>query len=117
MRIYITGSVGSGKSTLAKRASQRTGWPCYCLDEVVYEEDPTDSWGNKRRPEAEIERRFSEALGQENYIMEDAGRAQFAEGMARADQIVLLELPGWRFGKTFDETTGYDEIIMEECEK
>ena len=32
-------------------------------------------------------------------------------------EIVLLELPGWRFGKTFDETTGYDEIIMEECEK
>ena len=93
MRIYITGSVGSGKSTLAKRASKRTGWPYISLDEVVYEEDPTDSWGNKRRPEAEIERRFLEALEQENYIMEDAGRAQFAEGMARADQIVLLDLP------------------------
>ena len=93
MRIYITGSVGSGKSTLARRASERTGWPYVSLDEVVYEEDPTDSWGNKKRPEAEINRRFSEALELENCILEDAGRAQFEEGMARAKQIVVLDLP------------------------
>ena len=93
MRIYITGSVGSGKSTLAKRASERTGWPYVSLDEVVYEEDPTDSWGNKKRPEAEVFRRFSEALELENCILEDAGRAQFEEGMARADRIVVLDLP------------------------
>lgn len=93
MRIYITGSVGSGKSTLAKRASERTGWPYISLDEVVYEEDPTDSWGNKKRPEAEINRRFSEALELENCILEDAGRAQFEAGMARADRIVVLDLP------------------------
>ena len=93
MRIYITGSVGSGKSTLAKRASKRTGWPYISLDEVVYEEDPTDSWGNKKRPEAEINRRFSEALELENCILEDAGRAQFEAGMARADRIVVLDLP------------------------
>lgn len=93
MRIYITGSVGSGKSTLARKASARTGWPFYSLDEMVYQEDPTDSWGNRKRPEAEIAYRFSEALAQKNYIMEDAGRAQFEEGMARADQIILLDLP------------------------
>ena len=93
MRIYITGSVGSGKSTLARRASERTGWPYVSLDEVVYEEDPTDAWGNKKRPEAEVSRRFSEALRLENCILEDAGRAQFEEGMARAEQIVVLDLP------------------------
>ena len=49
MKLYIVGSVASGKSTLARYISQKTGIPCTHLDEVVYEEDPASSWGNKKR--------------------------------------------------------------------
>lgn len=93
MKIYIVGSVGSGKSTLARRASALTGIPCTHLDEVVYEEDPSDSWGNRKRPDEEVERRFRSVLQQEHYIMEDAGRSRFVDGMAQADRIVVLDYP------------------------
>ena len=48
MKWYITGPVGSGKSTLARRMSQILQIPCHHLDEVMYERDPTDSWGDKK---------------------------------------------------------------------
>ncbi len=93
MRIYIVGSVASGKSTLARRVSEKAGIPCYHLDEVVRVADPTAKpWGNRKRPEEEIERLFNEALAGE-YVMEDAGRERFLEGMRQADQVVLLEVP------------------------
>ena len=93
MKIYIVGSVGSGKSTLARRAAQITGIACTHLDEIVYEEDPTDSWGNKKRPEKEVEQRFRTILSQTHYIMEDAGRERLFDGMLQADQIVVLDYP------------------------
>ena len=93
MKIYIVGSVGSGKSTLARRAAKLTGIPCTHLDEVVYEEDPTDSWGNRKRPNEVIESTFRAVLLQEHYIMEDAGRERFADGMACADMVVVLDYP------------------------
>lgn len=93
MKIYIVGSVGSGKSTLARRAAEITGIPCTHLDEVVYEEDPTDSWGNRKRPDADAEAAFNAVLAKPHYIMEDAGRERFMEGMAQADSIVVLDYP------------------------
>ena len=93
MKLYIVGSVGSGKSTLARRASRITGIPCTHLDEVVYEEDPTDSWGNHKRPDDVIETTFRVVLSQEHYIMEDAGRERFIDGMAQADRIIVLDYP------------------------
>lgn len=91
MKIYLVGSVASGKTTLARRISQITGIPCAHLDEVVYVEDPTDSWGNTKRPIEERDRLFQGLLAQKEYLMEDAGRECFIEGMRQADQIVLLE--------------------------
>lgn len=101
MKLYIVGSVASGKSTLARRLSEKTGIPCFHLDAVVYASDPGSTWGNKKRPEAERERLFSEAL-QGDCILEDTGRACFLEGLRRADQIVVLELPLWvRYKRIF----------------
>lgn len=100
MRIYIVGSVASGKSTLARRVSEKAGIPCYHLDEVMRVADPSAKpWGNRKRPEAEIERLFNEALAGE-YVMEDNGRERFLEGMRRADQVVLLDIPlAIRYGR------------------
>jgi adenylate kinase family enzyme len=93
MKLYIVGSVASGKSTLARRISKITGIPCYHLDEIVYTPDPTDSWGNRKRPIEERDALFTDILTSEYYIMEDAGREYFTEGMKQADLIILLEIP------------------------
>lgn len=93
MKLYIVGSVASGKSTLARRISQKTGIPCTHLDQVVYVEDPTNSWGNRKRAVEERDRLFQNAIAGDHYIIEDAGRACFIEGMQRADEILLLEIP------------------------
>ena len=93
MRIYVTGSVGSGKSTYARRLSQRTGIPCVHLDEVVYEPDASAFWGNRKRPVQERDARFAAVIARKSWIIEDAGRACFEEGMARADRILVLDYP------------------------
>lgn len=93
MKIYITGPVGSGKSTLADRLAAATGTPCFHLDEVVHEPDPAARWGNRRRPEAERDARFASVLALPAWIVEDAGRACFAEGLRQAGRIVLLDPP------------------------
>lgn len=93
MRIYITGPVGSGKSTLARRIAGELGMECFHLDEVVYEADSTDIWGNRKRPIAERDAIFSGILDTENAVMEDAGRECFIRGMELADEVVLLDPP------------------------
>lgn len=92
MKIYITGSVASGKSTLARKLSAVSGILCWHLDDVVYEKDPTGEWGNRKRPQEVREKIFAEILSGD-YIIEDTGREMFLEGMRRADQIVVLEIP------------------------
>lgn len=93
MKIYIVGSVGSGKSTLARLASARTGTPCHHLDELVHVPDPAEPWGNRKRPAAERDALFAAILARPDWIVEDAGRECFLEGMRRADAVVFLE-PG-----------------------
>lgn len=93
MKIYITGSVASGKSTLARRISQITKIPCYHLDEVVRVPAPEEASGNKKRPVEERDALFHDILMRTDYIIEDAGRVCFAEGMRQADVVILLEIP------------------------
>ncbi len=93
MKIYIVGSVASGKSTLARRLSQATGIPCHHLDEVVHEEDPAAVRGTRKRSVEERDRVFYAILSEPSYIIDDTGRKCFAEGMRRADEIVLLDIP------------------------
>lgn len=93
MKLYIVGSVASGKSTLAKQISKITNISCHHLDEVVYMPCPTDSWGNTKRPVEERDLLFANILACEHYIMEDAGRDYFIEGMQQADIVILLEIP------------------------
>ena len=93
MKIYIVGSVASGKSTLARQISKNTNISCTHLDEVVYVEDSSNSWGNRKRPTEERDMIFHKILEQKDYIIEDAGRECFIEGMAQSDIIILLEIP------------------------
>ncbi len=75
MKLYITGPVGSGKTTLARQFSQKTGVPCFHLDQVAHEPDPDRPGGNRKRPEEERDAMFRSILEQGDYILEDTGRA------------------------------------------
>ena len=93
MKLYIVGSVASGKSTLARRLSKTTGVPCHHLDEVVYTADPSEPWGDRKRPAEERDALFQKILNSRDYVIEDAGRECFIEGMRQADTIILLDIP------------------------
>ncbi|MBO5253803.1 MAG: DNA topology modulation protein FlaR [Clostridia bacterium] len=92
MKIYIVGSVASGKSTLARQISGKTGVKCYHLDDVVYIKDKSSAEGNKKRSPEERDAIFQKILSTD-FIIEDTGRACFVEGLARADKIVVLDIP------------------------
>jgi len=93
MRIYITGCVGSGKSTLARQLSGLTGIRCTHLDEIIYESDPSSPLGNRKREPEVRDAIFHDIISSDSWIIEDAGRECFKEGMLAADKIILLALP------------------------
>lgn len=92
MRIYIVGSVASGKTTFARKISKVLNIECVHLDGVVHIKDSINKkWGNTRRTDQEIDRIFSELINKSSWIIEDAGRKCFAEGLERADYIIYLK--------------------------
>ncbi len=86
MKIYIVGAVGSGKSTLSRKLSDALGIICYSLDLIQFD-------GNRRRNVKERDKIFNEILAEEDWIIEDAGRKCFFEGMVKADTIIYLDMP------------------------
>lgn len=92
MRIYIAGSVASGKTTLAKKLSNKLGIKCTHLDGIVHIKDKANKeWGNIRRSDEEINQLFKNTIMKPHWIIEDAGRKMFSEGMEAADMIVHLK--------------------------
>jgi len=59
----------------------------------MYIEDPTDSWGNRKRDEEERSKLFHDILDSSCYVMEDARRECFIEGVKQADVVIVLEIP------------------------
>ncbi|NLG24487.1 MAG: DNA topology modulation protein FlaR [Clostridiales bacterium] len=89
MRIYIVGSVASGKTTLAKRVARRLGIPRCELDNVVWEN--VDGAYRKRTDEEQLAL-FRPFISRPDWVIEDMGREIFAEGLALADAVVLIEI-------------------------
>ena len=92
MKTYIVGSVASGKTTFAKKISNKLDIQCTHLDSIVHIKDKSNKeWGNIRRTAEEINRLFFELINKPQWIIEDAGRKSFSEGMERADMIIYLK--------------------------
>ena len=92
MRIYIVGSVASGKTTLAKKLSKLIDIQCFHLDEIVHIKNAANKeWGNIRRTDKDITQLFTAIINKPNWIIEDAGRKIFDEGLKKADVIIFLE--------------------------
>ena len=86
-RVAIIGSSGAGKSTLARRLGERTGLPVVHLDEHFWHpgwvETPRSEW-----------RAAQVALcAQDAWIMDGNYSGTLDVRLARADTVVLLDLP------------------------
>lgn len=73
--------------------SAQTGVACFHLDETVHAPEPGSLWGNKKRPVEERDALFAAILAKPDFIMEDAGRSCFLEGMRHADIVIWLDPP------------------------
>ncbi len=92
-RIFIIGPVGSGKSTLGRRIQKDYGFAYQELDSVIYTPYEGSPTGNRKRPEEEQQRLLAEAMSQDKWVMEDAGRLCFEPAWQQADVILLLDMP------------------------
>lgn len=91
-RVVILGRGGSGKSTVARRLGEVTGLPVVELDTVFWDADlrPTP-------PEAWAAQQEQLAAGDRWILDGDLGARDVLDvRLARADTVVVLDLPVWR---------------------
>ncbi|WP_066795371.1 hypothetical protein [Sphingomonas soli] len=89
-RILIIGSPGSGKSTLAHALAEREGLPLYHLDQLYW------SQGWQEVDNATWLARLDKALAGPRWIIEGNYSSTLERRLARADKVVLLDLPPFR---------------------
>ena len=86
-RIAILGPPGSGKSTLAVKLGQATGLPVVHLDRHFWKP------GWVATPRDEWRRHHGALIAQPRWIIDGSYRSTVAERIARANTVVLLDLP------------------------
>ena len=88
-RVMIIGSPGSGKSTLARELRALTGLPIIHLDQNYF----GPNWAI---PETPVwEERVRGLIAQDRWIMDGNYGGTHEMRFARADTIILLDLPTW----------------------
>jgi hypothetical protein len=90
-RVVVIGNSGGGKSTLSRRLSARLSLPCHEIDALLWQpgwvETPADVYGAEH----------ARLLAGERWIIEGLGRRDsIPMRLARASDIVLIDLPLWR---------------------
>jgi adenylate kinase family enzyme len=89
-RIVVIGNAGGGKSTLARKLAARRGLPYVEIDRVMWQ----DGW--VLVPEDVFMARHRDIIGQDKWLVDGLGRqATFAQRMARATEIILIDMPTW----------------------
>ncbi len=79
-----------GKSTLARDLANRRGLRLVEVDQLLWQK------GWKLTPEEIYVRRHAEIIGQDDWVIEGLGRQNSIAGrLARATEIVLIDLPLW----------------------
>ena len=89
-RIVVLGPPGSGKSTLARQLGTRHGLPVFHLDQAFWR----PGWA-ETPPEcfrAEVERLAALPA----WVIDGNYTATLAPRLARADLVVLIDMPAWR---------------------
>lgn len=91
-RVMILGQPGSGKSTLARRLGGITGLPVVHVDLIHW----MPGWQERPKPE-----KIALALAEEakdSWIFEGGLSATWDNRLARADTLVVLDMPLWLRG-------------------
>lgn len=89
-RILIIGSPGSGKSTLARALAMRDGLPITHLDQLYW----APGWREIDKPIWLA--RLDTALAEPRWIIEGNYSSTLERRLARADRVLLLDLPPFR---------------------
>jgi hypothetical protein len=89
-RVAVIGNSGGGKSGLARRLARRFALPYFELDALLWRP------GWVLAPLAEYERSHNEIVAQDRWIADGLGaRESIRPRLARATDIVLIDLPLW----------------------
>ncbi len=89
-RIVIIGNAGGGKSTLARKLAQRRGLQHVEIDRLLWQP------GWNLTPAEIYERRHAEIIAGEDWVIDGLGRqATIAGRIARATEIILIDMPLW----------------------
>jgi hypothetical protein len=89
-RIVVIGNAGGGKSTLARKLAQGRGLTHIEIDRLLWQ----DNW--VLTPEVDYQRRHREIVEQDDWVIDGLGRqVSIPERMARATEIVLIDMPLW----------------------
>jgi adenylate kinase family enzyme len=89
-RIVLIGNAGGGKSTLARKLAQRRGLQHVEIDSLLWQQ------GWKLTPSEIYERRHAEIIAGDDWLIDGLGRqATIPDRIARATEIVLIDMPLW----------------------
>jgi adenylate kinase family enzyme len=89
-RVVIIGNASGGKSTLARKLASGRDLPLTEIDQLLWQP------GWKLTPPEIYERRHAEIIKQEAWVIEGLGsQGSIPERMARATEIILIDLPLW----------------------
>ena len=89
-RIAVIGNAGGGKSTLARALAMRRGLPYVEIDALLWR----DGW--QPAPEEEYEAAHARLIAEPRWVIDGLGRMEsLAARLARASEIVLIDLPLW----------------------
>ena len=89
-RIAVIGNAGGGKSTLARALATRRGLPYVEIDALLWR----DGW--QPAPEDEYEAEHARLIAEPRWVIDGLGRLELlAARLARASEIVLIDLPLW----------------------
>jgi adenylate kinase family enzyme len=89
-RIVIIGNAGGGKSTMARKLAQRRGLTHIEIDRLLWRE------GWEQAPADLYKRQHEEAIAGDNWVIDGVGQqASIAPRIARATDIILIDMPLW----------------------
>lgn len=90
MKVYIVGSVGSGKTTLARKVAADLHIPHFETDNFVW----TRNQAGDIRNEIDVRNQlFSDAVKQDEWVIEGVHMDWTDEALLVADQIIFLDIP------------------------
>src|SRR5580704_11594133 len=89
-RIVVIGNAGGGKSTLARKLAERRGLRHFEIDRVLWQ----DGWA--LTPEDVYARQHRDIIERDEWVIDGLGRQNsIAERIARATEVILIDMPLW----------------------